>query len=135
MNVYISYSSKDRHVVDRIAKGLEAAGISSWTDRNIPPGSEWMEQIDHAIQSADVFVVLITENFLHSPYCNSELGSIVAKARSDKSRIIPVIVDRTVLPEHLPAFLSSWRGVRLPDGPPSDRSLQEVVEAVDRGIH
>lgn len=43
--------------------------IGSWHDRKIAAGSEFEEAIDDALESADIILLLVSENFLDSDYC------------------------------------------------------------------
>lgn len=54
-DVFISYSRKDRPVVDEICELLNENGISFWRDvREIDPGSKFMGDIVDAIKGCKI---------------------------------------------------------------------------------
>lgn len=85
--MFISYSRRDRGIVERLAAALEARGRSAWVDwADIPPTAEWMAEITAAIDAADTVVVVLSPDSVASPVCSQEL---VAAAGSNK-RIVPL---------------------------------------------
>jgi hypothetical protein len=62
--VFLSYSHKDEIWKDRLATHLgvlEQEGLLSvWNDRQIKAGAEWQREIEAAIQTADVAVLLVS---------------------------------------------------------------------------
>lgn len=66
-SVFISYSRNDLTFVDSLTHELErkllGRNISIWVDyRNIPPGGDWQQHIDGAIQHADFFLLVLTRD-------------------------------------------------------------------------
>jgi hypothetical protein len=63
--------------------------IEFWTDRNIRPGELWDEVIKTTIQNADIALVLVSQGFLDSEYCqNIEIRNFLAH----KTHLFPVIL-------------------------------------------
>ena len=61
--IFISYSRRDREMVDSIVEKIEAAGIGIWIDReDIKAGKTWRVQIVEAIATCDAFVLMLSSN-------------------------------------------------------------------------
>ena len=62
LDVFISYSSKNKDLADAIVQRLEGDGMACWyAPRNIAPGQEWVTAINEAIEAAPIFLFLYTE--------------------------------------------------------------------------
>jgi hypothetical protein len=59
-DVFLSYNSRDRQVVERIADGLKSSGLEPWLDRwALAPGSRWQEEIASGLASSSSCAVFI----------------------------------------------------------------------------
>ena len=94
MKIFISYSRKDKIYKDRLLSSilkLQEDGISSiWVDeRKLKIGDEFDDKIQEAINTSDIFLLLLSENFWASSYIQRyELPAIQKKYRKDKIKII-----------------------------------------------
>ncbi len=87
--VFISHVEEDASVALEIAKGLEAAGHSTWYyERDSDPGPSYLLQIDDAILNADVVVLIISPQSLGSHQVTNE---VVRASESDKA-FMPVLL-------------------------------------------
>jgi tetratricopeptide (TPR) repeat protein len=60
-DVFISYSTKDRIIAEKVQDALKEQGISSWmAPASIAPGSDWMIQITEAIKQSKVIVIVLS---------------------------------------------------------------------------
>jgi internalin A len=67
--------------------------LDLWSDRRIPPGSEWGQQIDSNLERADVVLLLISSDFIASDYCYSkEMGRALEKHEAGTASVVPIIV-------------------------------------------
>ena len=57
-DIFISYASADRERAKVIAEALAARGFSVWWDRVIPPGRQFDEVIEVAVDASRCVVVL-----------------------------------------------------------------------------
>jgi hypothetical protein len=100
MNVFISYSHKDRAWCDRLAVHL--SGISKdvvtevWYDSKITPGSDWDAEIQRRLGSADIVILLISENFLGAKFCRFEVERALQLREANKCVIVPVLLSHCV---------------------------------------
>ena len=93
VNVFISYSHKDMEIKKKLCKQLETLKTNSiidyWSDAEIPAGGDIDDSISEQIKKADVFILLISPDFLTSCYC-IEKETKVAIARHNKGEAIVV---------------------------------------------
>lgn len=95
--VFISYSHYDTPWIERLRVHLKPLerdyDIKIWDDRKIRAGSKWKEEIEEAIRSAKVAVLIISADFLASDFIvNNELPPLLDAAETDGAVILPLIV-------------------------------------------
>lgn len=74
-DVFISHSSKDKEIANKMCEALEARGLKCWiAPRDITPGSEWAVAISDAIATIKVMVVIYSANSATSTQVPKELG-------------------------------------------------------------
>ena len=74
-DVFISHSSKDKVIADKMCEALESRGLKCWiAPRDITPGSEWAVAISDAIATIKVMVVIYSANSAASTQVPKELG-------------------------------------------------------------
>lgn len=106
-DVFISYAREDNAQAERIARGLEAAGVSVFWDNEIPPGQTWADYIESKLNQCSAAVVLWSERSTKSQWVREE-------ARMGRSKLIPARLDASEPPfgfgDVQAADLSSWGG-------------------------
>ncbi|MFM7712571.1 MAG: TIR domain-containing protein, partial [Microcystis sp.] len=97
LDVFISYSHRDEKLRETL--GLHLASlqrqevIKSWHDRKISAGTEWKQAIDENLNSAEIILLLISENFIASDYCyDIEMERAIARHDAGEARVIPIIL-------------------------------------------
>jgi hypothetical protein len=94
IKVFVSYSHQDAKYLENDSllgylKGLEDDQVEFWTDRHIRVGESWDEVIKTRIQEAHIALVLVSQHFLNSKYCqNVEIRGFLA----NKSYLFPIIL-------------------------------------------
>ncbi|HVO25286.1 MAG TPA: toll/interleukin-1 receptor domain-containing protein [Candidatus Margulisiibacteriota bacterium] len=127
MRVFLSYSSAERPIAERIVLALRGAGHAVFFDRSeLPPGESYDSRIQHAIESCEFFIFLISpESVSKGSYALTELGMAERKWDHPQGRVLPVMACPTAL-ETVPAFLLA---VTILD--PKGDAAAEVTAAVD----
>lgn len=94
---FVSYSHKDesyRQALDVALSQLKRnALISVWDDRKIFPGQEWKEEIDRNLEHANLILVLVSFDFLHSEYAyGQEMLRAIERHKSRAATVVPIIL-------------------------------------------
>jgi uncharacterized membrane protein HdeD (DUF308 family) len=97
LRVFCSYSHKDEEYLNELRtwlSGLELQElIEWWHDRKILPSSEWEDDIDRHLRSAEIILLLVTPDFMASEYVQKkEIGRAMERHVSGEARLIPIIV-------------------------------------------
>lgn len=72
-HVFVSHSSDNRELANELAGFIEGRGVKVWiAPRDVPPGKDYSEQLQLAIESCAAFVVLVTDMANKSPYVRAE---------------------------------------------------------------
>lgn len=130
-DVFISHSSKDAVVAEKVCGILEAEGISCWlAPRNIMPGDDWAGAITKAIATTSVFIIICSENSISSVQVPKE----IALAGSKGSYIIPYRIDNTPLNENFEYHLSASHWITA-DIAHKNYKNSELIAAVRTGMN
>ena len=74
-DVFISHSSKDKEIAEKVLKFFEERGLSCWiAPRDIVPGTEWAAAINAAITASKVFLIIYTANSAESSQVSREIS-------------------------------------------------------------
>jgi hypothetical protein len=106
VKVFVSYSHQDEIWRQRLGtslRALESSGlIQCWHDRKIIPGDDWKGQIHSALKDSDIFILLVSPDFIASEYCSDvEVCEAILRHKAGTARVIPVIL-RPAIWDHAP---------------------------------
>lgn len=73
MQLFVSYSSRDKSTVKTLVRDLEATRHSVWVDEELTGGESWWREILYRLRQSDVFVLALSNNSLRSKPCRAEL--------------------------------------------------------------
>lgn len=130
--LYVSYSQKDealkQEFEDYLMNLQQAQLISGWIERQVQPGADWSQVIDSRLETAQIFLLLLSPSLLASGYCSgAEFQEAFEQRRKrGEMRVIPIFLRHVDVTWHplgslggLPLFateegpvmkpVSSWR--------------------------
>jgi hypothetical protein len=125
--VFISHSSSDAPVAQRLCAALEAMGCRCWiAPRDIPPGSSWVEGIATGVEGSLAVAVLLTQASMASQHLLREVELAIAKGVP----VVPVRLDTTPLAAGLQYLLSSVQWIDVAGDPPDVQAakLRAAIE-------
>jgi len=127
MKIFLSYSSQNRAVVEPVNFALAAQGHDVFFDRDdLPAGTEYDERIIEAVESADLFVFMLSPAAIRpGGYTLSELTLAQKKWAHPSGRVLPVAVEPVPF-DRIPAYKS----VTILE--PTGNLAAAVVDAVRR---
>ena len=82
--IFVSHSSKDQPLVDafvdkilRLGCGVSIDEIycSSAPSMKTRPGRDWIDDLRHKLQGAEIIILILSDNYYDSVYCLAELGA------------------------------------------------------------
>lgn len=128
VNAFLSYSSPEHALAERIAYSMRDAGHSVFFDRaSLPPGEGYDTRIREAIERCDLFIYLISPaSVSRGSYALAELAIAKRRWASPSGRLLPVLVGEVDL-DTLPPYLNAVTVLR-----PQGDLVPEVLEAVSR---
>jgi len=98
-DVFISYSHEDKVWKERVVKFMNVMkqadrfNYSSWHDREIDLGKHWPEEINAAIDQATVALLLISADFLQSPFIlEHEVPKFKEREKNGELVLIPLLL-------------------------------------------
>jgi hypothetical protein len=115
--MFVSYSDTDQAIAHVVVDRLTQAGVPVWTDSAIRLGEDFVEAIERGLRSSDVYLLLISPQFMSSEFCLYELG-FALKGQRAGATIIPVAISGTdvrVLPPYLRRFHAIDAGGLAPE--------------------
>jgi len=127
-DVFISYSREDKDKVLELTTKLRAAGVPLWMDvGGIDGATMWGEEIVHALESAKVLLLMVTESAVRSHNVAKE----VVLASERKGHILPVHLEPTQIPPSLRYPLAGIQHIEYFQGDPED-NLRVIIRSLER---
>ena len=126
--IFVSYSRKDAIVARKIIQALKEMGQDVWVDwEDIPPATDWLEQIFRGIEGSDAFIFLVSPNSAVSEVCKVE----VFHAAKNSKRIIPVVLQHVPPQETIdPVRKLNWTFMREEDN--FSESMERLKTAIEQ---
>ncbi|UFS72501.1 toll/interleukin-1 receptor domain-containing protein [Geomonas sp. RF6] len=124
--VFISFAHKDDEWGKALKSALDTLDVPSRTDQDIRAGEDWMFQIESALDSSSVFVLLISPDFMASEWAMFEIGVALGRSRESEVKILPVLLKPSDVPDAIQRLETiDGRSVNPPE---VARRIRDVVE-------
>lgn len=138
--VFISYSKKDAKWLDGLRTHLtyleREYEFNIWEDSKIAVGNDWKYEIDQALDTAKIGILLISANFIASDFItNEELPSLLTAAEEEGAHIFSVIVSHSMFMDI--QAISKFQTINPPSRPlivMSEGELDETYMKVTQEI-
>ena len=98
ISVFIIYAREDREIKDKLLRHLnplkDPYNLNIWHDDYIEPGQEWKPRIESRLAQTDLFLLLISADFMNSEFIHQvEFKFAIDRHKQNKSIVIPVIIN------------------------------------------
>jgi TIR domain len=139
--VFVSYSHKDKEWLERVQTHLMALNnlgitVNLWDDTQIEAGMKWRDEIEKALSSAKVAILLVSTAFLASEFIRTnELPPLLKAAENDGATILPIILKPCLFKMH--KGFAGFQAVNSPEKPLSklsDNDQEEMLVALAKRI-
>ena len=134
LDVFVSYSSKNKNVADAIVADFEQHGIRCWyAPRDIMPGDSWVSAITEALQVVKVQVLIYTDESNTSRQVMNE----VAVAFNAGKTIVPFRLTQTKMSNEFEYYLSCvhWLDALTESLSDNITQLRKYVEVILSGVN
>lgn len=103
--VFISYSSKDRKIVNQLIDLLDKFQIDAWIDhKDIHYGDSIPEKISYGLQTSSAILCVITNNSINSNWCKLEYATaLMDEINKGETRLYPIVIGSPKIPQILTA--------------------------------
>ena len=110
--VFLSHATEDKErFVIPFAIALRQRGIDVWLDKwEILPGDSLVDKLfEEGLKEAHAVLVVISENSALKPWVRQELNTAVVHRITKQTKVIPVVLDNSEVPESLKSLV--WESV------------------------
>lgn len=103
--IFISYSSKNKDIAERIANGLNALNYAVWYDAwAIGPGDSIIQKINEGLAENDILLILLSPDSVSSEWVKRELDTALTHQLSGQNvTVIPILIEKCAIPATLKA--------------------------------
>ncbi len=135
MTVFLSYSSADKKLAERLREELQVHGVSVRTAESaLTPGSEWVKEIEGAIRSADAILVLARpKGEADEAQRFTWQEALTAVWQDADKRIVPILIGDAKVPTFIYSSGIPFQAVRIDDARDLKAAAQSIAGLLSRG--
>lgn len=98
-NVYVIYSEENKdvqlHLMHHLRPLIDNFNLELWQDDPILTGQLWQPQNASRIQQADLFLILVSDHFMHSEFIKQlEFKLVIDRYKEEEAIVLPIIIDK-----------------------------------------
>jgi TIR domain len=98
MDGFISYAHDDYRQFRELQSHLKAIerelGVCFWADHRIRAGYDWTVAIEKAVESASIFLLLLTPKYIESDFIYEKELPAIQLRRSKGALVVPIVLKR-----------------------------------------
>jgi hypothetical protein len=141
--VFISYSHKDDtwrvDLETHLKPYLRNSSITTWSDRQVRPGSKWEAEITAALTNTRIAVLLVSPDFFSSDFIHdNELGPLLKRAEEGGVKILWIPLRHSAYKE---TPVKNYQALSKPDKPlvaipkaKRDKVWVEICEEIKKEV-
>ncbi|SFQ78252.1 toll/interleukin-1 receptor domain-containing protein [Donghicola eburneus] len=124
---FLSYASEDREIAQRVAEGIQAAGVETWWDRwEIGAGDSIVQKINQGLDGCTHFIVLLSPNSINKPWVQTEIDAGFVRRVHGEAKFIPLRCN--ILAEQLPPLLRALHSPALSETP--EKEIEQLISDI-----
>lgn len=125
IDIFVSYSRRDKELVKKLVEVMQGQGWSVWWDPTIRPGEYFEDVIEEALFESKCVVVIWSQNSVKSKWVRAE-----AAEAANREVLVPVVIDDAKIPFRFKqiqeARLVDWQSA--PDHPELIKLFESIAE-------
>jgi len=106
--VFVCYSHEDSAAVYEDISLLRSKGLNIWYDEGISPGTEWSEELGHALEKADQLLFYVSKSSVNSRHCRDEVNF----THNHDKPVVAVYLTEVELPVGLELSIGSTQAIQ-----------------------
>ncbi len=143
IKLFYCYARKDKRLREELEKHLSLLKrqgfISTWYDQEILAGEEWKQAIGTNLRVADIILLLVSPDFMHSDYCYSiEMQQALERHTRGEICIVPIILRHVDWKEapfgHLQVLPTEGKPVVSQFWHNRDEAFASVVQGIRKAV-
>lgn len=135
--VFVCYSHKDKKYLELLLKHLDQDIVDVWSDQRLEGGEHWFEEIQKALNSSNIGILLLSANFFNSQFIkNIELQQLLKNKYEKNTLLLPILVEACNIDNHawinkkeiLPKGLISIETIKRKD---HNKEMVKIVKKIE----
>jgi hypothetical protein len=134
--IFVSYSRADRQFVDQFIPIVRKVygNDNVWYDEDIPGGVPWWQMILGEINKCDLFIYLLSNDSIDSPYCQAEFEEALRLNKQFLPIIIRPKTDLNRAPEEMRDIITQTQWVDLGKGTQDTKAISNLFGAIHHAL-